>query len=364
MAASSEPFHNHGQQKKPEEFQEDLKKMLLGIQKYQQHPFKPVRPALKEVWRAGEVSLQTFEAALPQAKSAGKDPEILILVPSLINRSYILNLMEGRSMMRWFAERGIIPYLLDWGESCEDDGQADLAQLIAARLSPAIEFIHDRHSAAPHVLGYCMGGTILAAANCNQALPVKSLIFLASPWDFHGGSQTLLARVKFWAPSGFGFLQEGDNLPVNWIQSVFASLDPFSSVKKFSKFGDMDADSDDAKLFIAVEDWLNDGVSLPHGIAMECLRDWFIENKIGNGSWQLDGRTISLSAISAPSLIIASKKDRLVEYDMAVALYEEIPGAALHVPSCGHIGMIAGETAIEQVWKPILDWVSNNHKNA
>ncbi len=360
LAASSQPFFEHTQNTSlpysddaSKRFEGDLKNMLLGIQKYQQHPFKPQRLKTTEVWRSGEVSLK----AIPGMKyDAGP---VLLLVPSLINKAYILDLMKGRSMMRWMAQQGICPHLLDWGESCEDPGQLSMESLVKERLTPAIRWLASKGDRDVHALGYCMGGTILAVACAfSSDLPVKSLVMLASPWDFHAGSRALLERVKFWAPAGYAALEAGRDLPVNWIQSVFASLDPFSSVKKFSKFHEME-DGPEAELFMAVEDWLNDGVSLPHGVALECLRDWFIENKIGSNDWVLGGNRIALQNIKKPVLVAVSKKDRLVEYEQSLPFAHQIKKAKLHVAECGHIGMIAGNRAVEEVWSHIAAWVHN-----
>ena len=59
--------------------------------------------------------------------------------------------------------------------------------------------------------------------------------------------------------------------------------------------------------------------------------------------------------------VVASSEDRLVEFDVAKALYEQLDGAVLHDPKCGHVGMIAGSHAVENVWQPIGEWVMKSH---
>ena len=39
----------------------------------------------------------------------------MLVVPSLINRAYILVLAPGRSALRWLAAQGLRPILMDWG---------------------------------------------------------------------------------------------------------------------------------------------------------------------------------------------------------------------------------------------------------
>lgn len=331
---------------------EELQKMLLGLQKYQKHPYKPERLPLDTVWKEGEVSLNI----IPGYDYAPERPS-MVLVPSLINKSYILDLVEGRSLMRWLAGQGINPYLLDWGKASADEGQRDLDALIEHRLVPALKVAAVRAGRPVHALGYCMGGTLLATAAAFAGDDLKSLIFLAAPWDFHAGSGTLLSRIQFWSPSAFPMIDEKGHLPVDWIQTLFASLDPSLGAKKFARFVDMDPASDETQLFIAVEDWLNDGIDLPGDLALQCLKGWFLTNDLVRGMCTINGHVVKALDIQKPALIVASSRDRLVEYDSAAALQQQIQGAQIIDVKSGHIGMIAGRRTMGDVWRPVAEWV-------
>jgi polyhydroxyalkanoate synthase len=138
---------------------------------------------------------------------------------------------------------------------------------------------------------------------------------------------------------------------------LFASLDPQTSAEKFTRFASMDQTSAQAQLFVAVEDWLNDGIDLPGEVAEECMRGWFFDNKPAKGAWMLGGKIIQADTIDCPCLIIASSKDRLVEYESAAALKDYIKDSTLIDPECGHIGMIAGDKAIIRVWHKVANWL-------
>lgn len=336
----------------PENLPEELQKMLLGIQRYYQHDFEVERLPLDTVWQQGSVSVN----AVP-GHEYNRAHEAIILIPSMINKSYILDLMEGRSMLRWMAARGLDPYLLDWGEVEGDEAQKNLSGTVKDRLVPALTFLHAHHGSKVHALGYCMGGTILLGAATLAQHHLKSITMLAAPWDFHAGSQMLLNRVKFWAPSAFPMIEEKGVLSVDWIQTLFASLDPVATAKKFAAFYDMDDDAPEAQIFIAVEDWLNDGVCLPAASAQHCIKDWFLHNHTYAGTWEIGSHLVRPSDIKIPVLIVASKRDRLVEYESGAALAEQIKHAKIINPNCGHIGMIAGGKAVQKVWGPIADWV-------
>src|ERR1700757_866101 len=122
----------------------------------------------------------------------GTGPAVLF-IPSLINRAYVLDLMEGASMLRWLAAQGMHPYLLDWGWPAEVERHFTLTDYIAGRLERALAVIP-----GPVILaGYCMGGLLaLAAALRAQGTgKVSGLALLATPWDFHAADPESARRV-------------------------------------------------------------------------------------------------------------------------------------------------------------------------
>ena len=121
----------------------------------------------------------------------------------------------------------------------------------------------------------------------------------------------MLRQVQFWAPSAFPLMAEKSYLPVECIQTLFAALDPQMTAKKFARFAAMPEDGAEEKIFVAVEDWLNDGVALPAALAQQCIGDWFLKNTPGNGRWAVGGEPVDLRRIKIPALVVASSRDRL-----------------------------------------------------
>lgn len=318
--------------------------MIAGIQSYQNHPYAAQRSAQEVIWQAGTVTVRHILPGNPGGKP-------FLLVPSLINDSSILDLCEGRSLAGWLTGQGFDVYLLDWGALCEDAAQDSLSQLVAERLVPAVKALAKRVDAPVSALGYCMGGTMLAAAAVQAGEAVERLIFLATPWDFHAGAQHLTRRVHFWAPQTLPRVKEKGRLPAEWVQALFASLDPELARRKFARFAGLNPQSDEALLFVAVEDWINSGPDIPSGVAEETITTWFFRNEPGKNKW------IDTDRIENETLVIASSKDRLVDFESAQALTRVLPQAHLVDPQCGHIGMIAGRDAVAQVWRPIKDFL-------
>ncbi len=321
-----------------------LQGLMEGIRKYQLHPYERTLPPLPVAWQAGDVRLL-------DAGGAGRP---LLLIPSMINGSAILDLMEGRSLARWLSQQGRHVYLLDWGRSTDDPGQADINTLLHERLLPAIDAVAGDGPA--DALGYCMGGTLLAAAAPRAGARLKRLIFLATPWDFHAGDRKLQGMVQYWSAAGLALSAQQGVLPADWVQTVFASVDPQMALRKFTDFAAMPDDDPRAALFVAVEDWLNDAADLPRAIAQTCIQDWYLDNAPGRGAW----RDADAREMTHPALVIAAKRDRLVPPESSRALFAALPGAAWQNPDTGHIGLIAGEKAIASVWTPMARWISQD----
>jgi polyhydroxyalkanoate synthase len=141
------------------------------------------------------------------------------------------------------------------------------------------------------------------------------------------------------------------------IQALFAGLDPQLVTRKFLAFSRLDPASPKAVAFVALEDWLNDGVPLAAPVARECLAGWYGENTTARGIWRISGRPVEPGALDLPCLCVIPAQDRIVPPDSARALAEAIPGAETMIPSLGHIGMVTSAGARDQVWRPLLAWL-------
>ncbi len=339
-----------------------LVEMVRGIKLYQGHVYKPERLLTNSIWQSGSVSILEPQIHNSyECKTGHKYP--MLLIPSLINKSYILDLCRQRSLLRWLRSNGINAYLLDWGDIVKADKDITIGELINNKLCSAIKYLANKYSSNIDVLGYCMGGTLLVAANKFINEYISSIVFLASPWDFNAkpsvSSKSFARAVRIWSNIALSAIENKGVLPSSYVQALFASLSSEETVKKFIKFSTLDQGSQEAKFFVSVEDWLNDDVDIPKNIAKYCIEEWFIKNATFNRSWSVNGFSIDAADIDARVLIISSKKDKIVPYKSAMALKEQISSSRCNVieAKAGHIGMIVGNRSIDHVWKPMLLWL-------
>ena len=119
----------------------------------------------------------------------------------------------------------------------------------------------------------------------------------------------------------------------------------------------LDPASAKARAFVALEDWLNDGVPLPAPVARVCITGWYAENLPGRGAWRVAGQAIDPAQIDLPSLVLIPAQDRIVPPASAEALAAALPRAEVCRPPLGHIGMVVGGRAQRSVWNPLAAWL-------
>ncbi len=317
--------------------------LLAGIAAYRRHPYHRQLTDPPTLWSEGDSRLLDYGAA-------GHAP--LLFVPSLVNRAYVLDLLAERSMLRWLAARRLRPLLLDWGWPGVADRMLDLAALVA-RLGRALAVV-----GAPAVLvGYCMGGLLALAAALRWPRRVRGLALLATPWDFHAEGASGAEAIDRHMAEAEPLLAATGTLPVDALQAIFARVSPGAIPAKFRAFARMDPASDAARDFVALEDWLNDGVPLAAPVAHDVFRGWYRDNQPGRGQWRLDGRAVRPEKLRCPAFAAVPQRDRIVPPATALPLAARIPGCALHRPAAGHVGMTAGPRAEAMLWQPLLGWL-------
>ncbi len=327
---------------------------LDGILAYRRHAWHRALPDPPELWREGTTRL------LDYAPGGGRPG---LVVPSLVNRAYVLDLMPERSLLRHWAAEGLRPLLLDWGRPGALERGFDLTDYIL-RLERALDVSIRAVGRPAAALGYCMGGLLALALAQRRSSDLGGLVLLASPWDFHAERAEEARRVGASGAALMPFIEAWGEMPLDLLQAFFAFVDPVQVPRKFVGFAGLDPASDRARLFVALEDWLNDGVPLTAGVARECLVGWYGENLPGRGLWRVAGEPVRPERLDLPTLVVVPAVDRIVPPLTALALAQRIPGADLLDPNAGHIGMVVGSGADRLMWEPVRRWIQARGRRA
>ena len=138
----------------------------------------------KVVHRGRLMELLCFE---PQTPKQFKRP--LMIVPPWINKYYILDLQPKNSFVRWAAEQGHTVYVISWVNPHEELANATFEDYMREGVMEAMDAIErDIGEREVNAVGYCLGGTLLAATLAHMAAigddRVKSATYFASLVDF------------------------------------------------------------------------------------------------------------------------------------------------------------------------------------
>jgi len=230
------------------------KSYLAGLEAYRRHPYRRKDQVLPVLWREGTTRLLDY--------GGGSAGPVLLVVPSLINRFYVLDFLPERSFLRHLAGRGLRPLVVDWGAPGKEECKFDLTDYVAGRLEGAFDAALRVAGAPIGVAGYCMGGLFALALALRRPDETACLAVLATPWDFHAERAPPARFFGLIADCLPLLCVDQGALPVEVVQSLFFMLDPVSAERKFTRFAALDPNGDKARAFVALEDWVNDGVPL------------------------------------------------------------------------------------------------------
>ena len=329
-----------------------------GIEMWQRHPYRRAVTEPPILVEFGGARLLDYGQAPEAANPTG--PPVLV-VPSLINRAYVLDLDRDVSFLRWLASQGVRPILLDWGAPSPEEQAFDLGAYGALRLVPALAYLRETTGQRVSVVGYCMGGALAAglAARCGDH--VERLALIGAPWDFAstdgfaGGIRAMIrARgVTHSEEMLQGLGQAFGAVPVSTFQLLFSFINPIQAALKFQRFSEVRPDGPAARRFVALEDWLADGVPMAAPAARDLLIDWQIQNLTARKAWRFLGEAVDPGQIQAPTLAFCGRRDSIAPAELSEPLPLAIPNAKVVRPDAGHVGMVAGGRAKGQVWRPM-----------
>lgn len=279
----------------------------------------------------------------------------ILLVPSLINRHYVLDLAPGKSLVEFLVREGHDVFVLDWGKPKREDRHLTFDDVCDERLGRAIREAARRSSTNKvHVLGYCLGGTLAAIHASARPKHIASLIALAAPVTFDDdGLLASWCRTKNFNPrllvDAFG------NVPWPILQAAFHMLRPTLSLSKAVHLIDRSWNDEFLDGFLALETWGNDNVSFPGECFVTYIDEIYRRNAFAKGTFRLSGRPARMEQITCPVLAITFEHDTIVPWRSASALLDRVGSEdkqRIHLQG-GHVGAVVARSAAQGLWPQI-----------
>jgi polyhydroxyalkanoate synthase len=279
----------------------------------------------------------------PATKKVAKRP--LLIMPPWINKYYILDLREKNSLVKWCVQQGLTVFVISWVNPDERHAGKDFEDYMLEGPLAALDAIEKATGEkSVNVLGYCLGGTLLAATlgylATRKNTRIASASFMTSLVDFAGAGELdvfidedqVSALERKMSEHGylegadmantFNMLRSNDLIWSFVINNYLLGRDPFP---------------------FDLLHWNQDSTRMPARMHSFYLRNMYMGNKLCRpGGITLAGVPIDVSKITLPSYFVSAIEDHIAPWKTTYSGTQLLGGKSRFVLSgSGHIaGMI------------------------
>ncbi|WP_234262389.1 alpha/beta fold hydrolase [Klebsiella aerogenes] len=264
-------------------------------------------------------SNELFELIQYDASTQDVRATPVLFIPSIINKYYILDLNDEKSMVKWLRDNHYSVFIISWKNPENDVSDISLSDYVVHGVIKAIATVCDiTKKKSIHTAGYCLGGTLLAlAAGYYKAKKLTSKIrttsFFATLLDFslpgdlgffikNITSQMAMAlRDNCSVIDGrdlnvlFNLLRE-KNLYWNYYLSKYI----YGEQPQPSEF-----------LF-----WSGDGMNMPVSFCRSIVNDFYLGNNfVSKRGVEINGVFVDISQVSHPGYFVGTKGDHITLWE-------------------------------------------------
>jgi polyhydroxyalkanoate synthase len=296
-------------------------------------------------------------ARLLRYRARGKaQPVPIVIVASLINRYYVLDLLPRLSVIDKLNDQGFEVFVLDWKAPGEDGPERGFDDYVDGAIAEAVKAAGQGGPVG--MIGYCMGGTLATLYAARHSQTLRWLTLLGTPIDFHQSG-----RMAEWTkPDLFDvdlLVDAYGNMPPLLMQSGFKLLNPVDMVSKLVRLHQNANDQQATSQFVALESWLDDNVAFPGGVYRDYIRGLYQDNALVRGAFRIGGEPVALQKLTAPLLNVIALRDHICAPPSSRALIPLVGSRDKQNLEfeTGHIGMTTSRRAHEQLWPKIITWM-------
>lgn len=321
--------------------------------------------AKNAVYRDGKMVLYHFE---PLVEKKINTP--VLISYALVNRPYMADLQENRSLIRNLLRLGLDIYLIDWGYPGRAERWLTLDDYINGYINDCVDTVLQRSGEEQiNLLGICQGGVFGLCYSALHPQKVKNLITMVTPVDFdvEGG------LLNAWVGCGPGaesvdadlMVEALGNIPGDFMNFGYLMLKPYMlNVQKYLGLVAAADNREKVADFLRMEKWIFDSPDQAGEAWRQFVKDFYQENKLIKGEVKIGNQRVDLRALNMPVLNLYAEEDHLVPPDSSKALKHYVSSGDYTVRSfpAGHIGMYVSSKVQKALPPLIAEWLERRDR--
>ncbi|HCL55691.1 MAG TPA: hypothetical protein DHW82_01605 [Spirochaetia bacterium] len=286
----------------------------------------------------------------------------LLIVYALINRYYILDLTADKSFVRYLMEKGFDVYMVDWGTPSKVEGKNTIGDYVTRYLDRGIDkLLEFTGENQVNLCGYCLGAMLSLIYTSAFQQKIKNLVLLTPPVDFSDdGVLTAMTRPKYFNVEKI--VRHFDHLiPSEFIQSGFDFKNMLGNLFSAKSFWDILWNKKALEGFFPMNYWVHDNVPISSEFWKEYITKFYVQNSFMTNNFYMNGRKLDFKNITCPLLSVAADNDDIVTEKCAKGSMEIVGSKdkSFLLKRGGHIGVMTGSMAKNEVWPDIFSWLSD-----
>ncbi len=311
--------------------------------------------AKEAVYREDKLVVYRFRGErAPTAKAP------ILIVYALVNRPYMVDLQDDRSLVKNLLARGEDVYLIDWGYPDLADRWLTLDDYINGYIARSVDAVA-RHVGVDRVnlLGICQGGAFSLCFAATHPDKVRNLITMVTPVDFHTPDNLLSNWTRRLDVDLF--VDTLGNVPADLMNLCYLMLKPVRlNQQKYVGLIDVLDDKAELENFLRMEKWIFDSPDQAGEAFRQFIKDFYQGNKLVAGGLRIGPHEVRLADVTMPVLNVFAEQDHLVPPSASRVLGDYV-GTDDYTQLAfkgGHIGIYVSGRAQREVPGAIHDWLA------
>ena len=279
----------------------------------------------------------------------------LLFIPPWINKYYVLDLNEKKSMMKWLVEQGHTVFMISWANPNERHRDQTWESYMFDGASAAIDkVIAETGISSVNLASYCIGGTLtgtlMAHLGQKKDKRVKSATFFTAQLDFEDAGELQVFVDEHTVELVDSQMEKG-YLPAQTMAKAFNMLRSndliWSYVVNIYMLGKEPFPFD--LLY-----WNSDSTAMPAKVHRHYLESCYLNNAFAKGEFEVAGKPVLLSDIKGPVYHIATVEDHIAPATSVYRGARQMKGADVTfvLSGSGHIAGVVNPPKLEkyQYW--------------